>query len=343
MNSKKIGTFLMVMLVMSAVLILMATAKETPAGSPTESVQSTEPAEPAQSTADRVFPESEPSESALTTAPAQTESAPEQTRAAATLVERILEDNALDRTAVTRHVIEGTGQIDGVEGRADASAVHALAQIAGERQLNPVAAFWLMVSEGIYEKQEDGSGVLETAAFDAPDQAVKGYAYTDEGARQMLTDLLARSAEFRDETGLELAVLGADLHVESDQVFFSEEDGCRYAYFSCSSAYATHILCFYLRGDARGTWIEDVEFQLLSMRHADGDAAALEALDAGCDRQTASLVAAAELVLTGMTRADEGKISFRYQVAGSQASLERFHFTAEGERGTLTNYRLRAK
>ena len=51
-------------------------------------------------------------------------------------------------------------------------------------------------------------------------------------------------------------------------------------------------------------------------------------------------MAAAELLMTGMTTAAAGQIPFSGEVGGLSASVERFYFTADGEVGTLTNYRL---
>ena len=209
--------------------------------------------------------------------------------------------------------------------------------------MNPIAAFWMLVSEGMYEKREDQSDGMDAAAFDAPVQEAKNYAYTDEGTRQMLTDLLALAAQIPDEQALETAVLGADGVLEPEQISESGKDACRYAYFSCSSEYATHILCFYLRDQSGDGWIDDVEFQLLSMRHADGEDDALEMLDGSCARQAVSLMAAAELLMTGSTRTGEGKIPFGYTVGTYQAGIGRYDFTAEDQQGSLTNYRLRAK
>lgn len=344
MKSKNIGTFLMVILVMSAVLILMATAKDAPAGT-ADPVQTTQPVQTAQPQQTAPTDDREP---VTAQPPADPEwipegTEPEQTGDAAALVARILENSDLERTTVTRRGSEGTAQVIGAVGQPDASAVHALARIAEERKMNPIAAFWLVVYEGIYDKKEDASGVLDTEAFSVPEREGERYAYTDEGALQLLTDLLTLAAGIPDEVELETAVLGANLSVEPDQISFSGKDDCRYAYFSCSSEYVTHMLCFYLRGDARGEWIDDVELQMLSMRHADGDVGALEMIADRCSAQTAALMAAAELLMTGKTRAGDGAVPFGYEIGGAKAAVERFTFTGDDQQGSLTNYRLRMK
>ena len=344
MKNRQIGTFLMVILVMSAVLILMATAKDAPAGT-ADPVQTTQPVQTAQPQQTAPTDDREP---VTAQPPADPEwipegTEPEQGGDAAALVARILEKSYLEKTAVTRRGSEGAVQVIGAVGHPDASAVHVLARIAEERKMNPIAAFWLVVYEGIYDKKEDASGVLDTEAFSVPEREGERYAYTDEGALQLLTDLLTLAAGIPDEVELETAVLGANLSVEPDQISFSGKDDCRYAYFSCSSEYVTHMLCFYLRGDARGEWIDDVELQMLSMRHADGDVGALEMIADRCSAQTAALMAAAELLMTGKTRAGDGAVPFAYEIGGAKAAVERFTFTGDDQQGSLTNYRLRMK
>ena len=348
MDSKKIGTFLMVMLVICAVLLLMATAQDAPDVPQEDPTQTTaastaagpeEPSEPGGTT--EPVRGTEPGETQNVREPVQTEQP--QPSDMAQLVERILEQGSPAQTAATRRSYdEGLNRIDGAAGGAEHSAVYALAELAGERRMNPIAGFWMLVSEGVFSKRSDESGALKTAALAVPAHGAKAYAYTDEGVRQLLTDLLVLSAEVKDELELETALLGANLSLEADQISFSESDGCRYAYLSCSSPYSTHILCFYLRS-SRGEWIDDVEFQLLSMRHAGGDEAVLDRMDSCCDQQAVSLIAGVELLMTGKTRAGTGELPFSYDAAEYAASLERFCFTGEGERGTLLNYRLRAK
>ena len=58
-------------------------------------------------------------------------------------------------------------------------------------------------------------------------------------------------------------------------------------------------------------------------------------------RQAAALMASAELLMTGKTRAAEGEVPFAYEVGGWSASVERFDFTGDPDRGSLTNYRLK--
>lgn len=331
---KKIETFLVIMLAICAVLLLLATGGRR--GDPA-AVQTGEPT--AQTTAPDTQPETEPG----TQPTAQPE--PTQTTAAAAApreqVEQILEQAGLVQTAVTPQA-ESTGREAAADAPGLAWASHgaALAELAEGMRMNPVAAFWELVSAGLYEKRTDDTGSLSVTALKPPAQAAKTYPFTDEGARQLLTDLLALAARTKDGLELETALLGANLTVEGTQVHWSEADRCHYAYFSCASDWETYILCFYLRG---GEQIEDVEFQLLHLRHASGGAESLERMDSTANKQAASLMAAAELLMTGEHRAGEGEIPFSYEVGGMQASLERFEFTGDPDRGSLVNYRLRMK
>ena len=333
--SKKIGTFLMIMLVMCAVLLLMATAGRE-AEPQTETAASTAPAETTEPTETAA-----PTESAPETKAPETEPSAEQTSAAAERVRQILKLEEPDQTAVTP--MAGTVlQIEtAAGGQRQLSYANALAELARERKMNPIAAFWELVSEGLYSKEKDESGTLYSETIDTPVQEKKQYLYTDEGARQLLTDLLALAGRMDDGLAMELALLGANGSVEADQVHFSEDEACRYAYFSCASEQSTHILCFYLRTDGTGEWITDVEFQLLNMRHASGDEVTLAELSGRFEGQSAALMTAAELLMTGQTRAAIGDVPFDYEIGGSSAAIGRFRFSGNAEQGTLTNYRLK--
>lgn len=328
--NKKIGTFLMFMMVLCAVLILMATASREPYTTPTET--------PAATTVPAETKEPEPT---ATQQPAPEAAPPAETADAAARVARILEGSKLGKTAATRLTEDpGLSKAEGTEGTGKSSMAHALAELAQERKMNPIAAFWLLVKDGAYER-EKLSAPFSLGSFQAVLQEAKQYPYTDEGARQLITDLLNLAARMKDDLELELAVLGANLSLEPDQVSYSKSDGCRYAYVSAASDRSTHILCFYLRSDDKGERITDVEFQLLSMRHASGEKKALEQIDKSFGQQAAVLMAASELLMTGSTVVMLIKIPASYNVSTMNAEVERFAFTAEGEQGTLTNYRLR--
>lgn len=333
---KKIETFLAIILAICAVLLLLANSGRS--GRPAA-------AETTASAVQTTAPETEPQTLPETTAPEETTPATEPPAGtvpasqARSRVEQLLEGAALEQTAATRLATEpGLHAAEGTSGLASQSHGAALAALLQDRPANPVAAFWELVSGGLYEKKTEDTGTLSLTGFRTPEQAAKRYDYTSEGARQLLTELLALAARMEDGLDLEQSLLGANLSVEGDQVFWSEAEKCRYAYFSCTSERATYILCFYLRGEQQ---IEDVEFQLLYLRHADGGAEALAALDHKAKKQTASLMAAAELLMTGKTRAGEGEIPFSYEIGGAEARLERFTFTGDPDRGSLTNYRLK--
>lgn len=333
---KKIEIFLGIMLAIGAALILMATgSRRTPASAQETTVPTTHSAVTETQSQSDTQPENE------TQPPAAppTEAAPvSQVRS---LVEQILDSSELLRTTVTRRNVDETlNASEGTAGQAADSHGWALVEILQERPVNPVSAFWKLVDAGLYEQHSDGSGALSVPGFQPPEQAAKEYAYTPDGARELLTDLLALAARMEDGLNLELALLGANASVESDQIFYSETEQCRYAYFTCTSERASYILCFYLRGAER---IDDVEFQLLYLRHASGSAEELAAMDQTVKSQSAALMAAAELLMTGSHQAGAGQIPFAYGIGTAGATLERFEFTGTPDRGSLTNYRLKIK
>lgn len=323
---KKIGSFMVIMLGICAVLLLTATANG----------RQTQP-ETTQPTAQTTVPEATSPETIPEIGAAPTETQPAD--GVRGQVAQILDREKLTTTRTTRLVSSpGLGADAETTGLAASSHGRALAEELAQRQVNPIAAHWELVYEGLYVKAQDESGKLSVTALQAPAQTAASYEYTDAGARQLLTDVLALAARMDDGLELEMALLGANMNVEADQVFHSEEEQCRYAYFACNSDRATYILCFYLRGGAQ---IEDVEFQLLTLRHASGTAEALAKLDDQAKKQAAALMAAAELVMTGKTRAGEGEVPFAYQVGGWSADLERFTFDGDPDWGSLINYRLK--
>lgn len=329
---KKIEIFLGVMLALSASLILMATGSRKPPEVIPETTS-------AQTTVPETQPETRQESATQPLAPPPTESAPvSQVRYR---VEQILDTAQLEQTVSTHRIVDETlNASEATVGQSSESYGCALAEVLQERPVNPVSAFWKLVQAGLYDKQDDDTGELSVAGFRTPEQPAKEYAYTDEGARQLLTDLLTLAAPMEDDLALELALLGANVTVEPEQIFYSDTERCRYAYFTCTSDRATYILCFYFRGTER---IDDVEFQLLYLRHASGDAGDLAAMDFNAKKQAATLMAAAELLLTGESKAGVGQISFSYQLGKAEAALERFEFKGTPDRGSLTNYRLKIK
>ena len=321
----------MFMMVLCAVILLIL----PPQATPTESRQET--------TAETQTPtETKPEQTKATQPESTRTTGAEAVPGIVAQVERILEGKTNGQTAVTRWTVAaGVNREEEARGDGKQSMTYALAQIAQDRKMNPVAAFWLLVSDGAYDKNKL-SAPFSLSSIKTPRQEAKQYAYTGDGACQMITDLLALAAEMSDGLELERAILGENQAVEADQVFHSKTDGCRYAYFSVSSDWSTHILSVYLRGDKQGEWIDDVEFQLLSMRHASGEKKALEQIDKSFGQQAAVLMAAAELLMTGDSKAAAGQIPAGYGIGAWDAAVERFSFTAEGEWGTLTNYRLQS-
>ncbi len=330
--SQKIGMILMVVLVIWAVVLLSPTGEQVPAD---RTPETTAP-DLVQTTAPRT-------EGELTAPPVTVPTAPSEPEPdAARRVAKALEGRAFAETAASHRVYTpGLNAAAETLGTAASTCGYALAELAGERKMNPIAAFWVLVSEGLYEKTVP-SGSFPAAGFQVPEQAAKEYTYTAGGVRQFLDDLLTLSSRMEDGLGLETALMGDDLRVNEEQIYLSEADNCRYAYFACGGERSTHILCFYLRsGD--GERITDLEFQLLNLNSAQGNNQALAALDRRGDNQAAVLMTAAELLLTGRTRTGEGKVSESFELGGYKATLERFAFTGSDEWGGMINYRIRAK
>ena len=330
----KIETFLKIMLGLAAVLLLMAAAGRKPAASVPET---TTPS--VQTTAPETQPTTQPEQETEPPAP-QDSDAPDQSQVRSQ-VEQILGSAQLEQTVSTRRTEnDALNASEGTAGQWTDSHGYALAQVLEERPVNPIAAFWKLVYAGLYEKRNDTTGELSVAPFQVPKQAAKEYAYTGDGARQLMTDILTLSAEMEDGLALELALLGANLTVDPDQIFYSDTEQCYYAYFASTTDRATYILCCYFRGEQR---IEDAEFQLLYLRHAAGAAEDLAIMDHNAQKQAATLMAASELLMTGSQKAGAGQIPFAYDVGSAKAQLERFDFTGTPDRGWLINYRLRIK
>ena len=326
---KKIETFLLIMVALCAVLLFMAAGTRRPEPGAEETTAPTE-----QTAAPERESTVEPEKNEESTPASTGENAPEnQVRG---LVAQILDREKLAATVTVSPVVqEGLVAADGTEGLAERSHGRALAEELAQRSVNPVAAFWELVYEGLYGRKKDESGVLNTVSFQSPKHTAKQYDYTADGARALMADLLALASQIDDGVALEQAVMGA-----SGQVFHSQSEECYYGYFSCTADRVSYILCVYLRGGAQ---IDDVEFQLLYLRHASGDSEALARMDYNAKKQAAALMTAAELLMTGKTRAAEGEVPFAYEIGGWRASVERFDFTGDPDRGSLTNYRLREK
>lgn len=355
---KKLGSFLLIMLMICAALLLMATEsrgeqKEQLSGAKPVKLQSSDPQAPSAATDEDTTPgETEPQEPDATEttipqdAPQQPvgdgEPLPELSEATLEQVRKILDGESLAKTARSHWIWKADLNFhEDTTGTALSSTGWALSLLSAERKMNPIAAFWVLNRKGLYSKTEDDLGVLATTSFAVPVQTAKTYGYTDEGARQLLTDLLTLAGGLEDGLQLESGLLGANGAVDPGQVALDRKAGCYYGYFISGGERSTHILCFYLRSDREGKNITDVEFQLLNLRSAQGSEEALARLDRRGDNQAAALMAAAELLLTGQTQAGQGMVPYTRQVTSYTATIERFHFTAQDETGTLTNYRLR--
>ena len=283
---------------------------------------------------------STPSRPVSETVPPATEETAQETTAppedAMAMVEELLERHSLSETALPRCVYDETlHSADDLTGAGEASPAHALARLCNDRKMNPISALWVLKEEGLYRQTPEGEGKLSVPAVQTPESETKAYPYTAKGVRAFLKELLTISSELEADLPLNIRRLGGNKAVE--QVYL-ETGECYYAYYVCYSPEAAHFLCFYVRGDET---ITDVEFQLLNLRYAEGDKEDLTRIDQLGDRQAAVLMTAAELLLTGESRAAQGRIPLGYEVADHSVTIERFAIEGSGDTGTLTNYRIR--
>ena len=323
--TKKIGYFLLVMMIICTLLLLVATAGR--------GLQNSGPSQtgPGQNTLNQ------PSE---TDPEGDAGAQPKET--ALQCVRRILDGENLNRTARSHWVWDAElNPQEEATGTSQTSHGWALALLAAEREMDPVSAFLVLERKGLYTREADDSGAMAADVFEVPLQEAGEYAYSEEGARKLLTDLLILASELEDGLEMETGLLGANDAVDPGQVSLDQQGNCYYGYFISSGQRSTHILCFYLRSGTDGKTINDVSFRILNLRSAEGSREALEVLDRRGDTQAAALIAAAELLLTGQTQAGQGMVPFTRQVTSFTATIERTRFDAEDEMGMLTNYRLR--
>ena len=55
------------------------------------------------------------------------------------------------------------------------SWTNALAELAAEREMKPIAVFWLLVPGGLYERTGGWAGLPEVSLPEMPEQAAKRY------------------------------------------------------------------------------------------------------------------------------------------------------------------------
>ena len=249
-------------------------------------------------------------------------------------VAELLDRKPLSQTALSTCIYNDTlHRARNLTGADKTSPAHALARLCGERKMNPISALWVLTGEGLYRKTSEGEGKISVPAVRTPEVEVRAHPYTAEGVQAFLTELLTLSGELEDGLPLDAQALGGNkvqVHLEKGE--------CYYAYYVCYSPEAAHFLCFYIRGSET---ITDVEFQLLNLRYADGSKASVQRIDQLGDRQAAALMTAAELLLTGSSRAALGRIPLGYALEDHTVTIERFTIEGSGDTGTLTNYRIR--
>lgn len=307
---KKIEQFLMAMLIITALLLLLIT-------------------------------EMRPAAPVKVPAPTETTAATEPTQVPADVMDRVTKalQEHLSVTTATTHCVYDPELLaeKNTLGSGQDAAAFTLAQLCGEQHINPIDGFWALAKEGVYDRSRDTTGVLKSQSFFAPLQEQQSYAFSMDGARELLTDLLTLASGMRDGLPMEERILGDKLMLDDDHIFLSAEN-CFCAYYVCYGDRSAHFLCFYLRGEEN---ITDVEFQLMNLHYAVGNQDAVTWLDEVGDRQVVTLMTALELLMTGRSRAAKGDIPFAYELEDCSAGITRYSLTGSGESGYLTCYRIR--
>lgn len=330
---KKIGQFMPAIFALVALVFLLisASGNDAPAAgdpTPTETAPPTTQATQATQATQTTDAAAEPSDTVEETKPVD----------ARERVEQALVRYPLDETAMAACVHDGDLYADDSTTGAGKSAIgHALARVCDEQKINPIAAFWLLEDQNLYGYTATDEETISVPAFTLDMHSRKEYTMTFDGIRELLTDILTLSGTADDGMPMESKLLGLNGKVDEGQVFHEKGD-CIYAYFIYYGERSAHFLCFYARG---GLLVEDLEFQLLNLRYASGDEETLDRIDQLGDRQAASIMAAAEQLLSGSSKADEGRIPMSYSVDGYGVAIERFRISRDGETGTLTNYAIR--
>lgn len=248
-------------------------------------------------------------------------------------VQELLSGYQLAETAAAVCVYDETLHAD-VPGKGPSAMGHALARLCGQRQMNPISAFWMLEEEGVYSYTPDVDSRLGAAAFDVPRRMRRVYPFNETGTRRLLSDILKLARSMDDGMDLEQAFLSWDGKINSEWIYHAEGD-CHYAYFVYYGDSAAHFLCFYVRGEER---INHVELQMLNLCYKEGTPGPG---DGRGETQAALLMAATEKLLTGTSRVNEGNIPLVYPLEGGEVIIERYDITGPGEIGSLTNYSLR--
>lgn len=224
---------------------------------------------------------------------------------------------------------------DRTEGLGETAKGFALAKYCAETSADPMDALDVLVEQKLLRRETDLSWTLNVPAFTGETRQPSAYPYTEEGVRELLSALLNLAGRLDDDMPLEAGLLGADGRVELEQLSM-QEDHCDAA-FLLYGPRSVHYLSFRVCG---GKYVTDVEFSLLNLRCATGDAETLDRMDQWGDRQAATLMTGLELLLTGKSRAAEGCIPFQYSLEGYEARITRTYITDGTEKGYVTTYHI---
>lgn len=295
-------------------------------------------------------------------------------------VSRILSEKGrkLGKTAVpmSKESDEGILAASGnTRSRKEDSVSYPFVRMCSRMAVNPIAVFRLLAREGLYV-YTDGDARnftyrVETIGEDGIQPSLslpvgQNLYQWDLDHGTLIKDIM-KLAGVNDSAVEMEAWIASEIDRSSEPyVFYSPEDACYYAYFMYYGEATAHILCMYLRTtEAKGINLNDVEFQLLSMRYLESGAAGgsyhMSVVKEAGLRQAAALITAIEQLMTGTSayataqvKENHGVYSVSipaeytlgdYQVTISQSCYETQALGVEAdgsglEQCTLVNYRI---
>ena len=161
--------------------------------------------------------------------------------------------------------------------RKEASVSGPFVKVCGELNSNPIAAFFALVDQGLYESD----GTLVESVFEYLDYytehdlmcelaerpgpaLIKAYRSRCDEA-ELIRDVLTMSGQLEERCGIETLILEQMEELRSAGVRESEDEAVSYVYCICSNDFMADVLCVYVHHDEEEPLITDVEFQLLTL------------------------------------------------------------------------------
>lgn len=233
-------------------------------------------------------------------------------------VDKLLNKSGLSRTAVP--VSNGSIDEEGGGKRhplCRESAGGAFVQSCLDRAVNPIAAYRYLVGKDVFIRLTEDPKPLELRLIDdscmsplcteTVSFSARTYSYHHSGCQQLMRDVI-QLAGFINEGTLYDGWLTESRDSGLPEIHYSEDDGCYYGYYIYYDELGANVMCVYIRsGDGRN--ITDLEFQLLEMDYYIAEASAGLSIAMGMvrvadDSRIASIIVAAEKLLTGRTGVD---------------------------------------